>query len=137
MGAAFETIAGHATGQTGVTTYAASTMATGDSLVVRNFPAANPAYLMALIMQDAEAYSVRVRSPLLHDNVMGIHFSGAETPSEWMLGAPGVQPLKPQDTLILEMAGVGTPYRRKRCRCTTRTFPVRRHGCTTTATSAG
>jgi len=108
MGAAFETIAGHATGQTGVTTYAASTMATGDSLVVRNFPAANPAYLMALIMQDAEAYSVRVRSPLLHDNVMGIHFSGAETPSEWMLGAPGVQPLKPQDTLILEMAGVGT-----------------------------
>jgi hypothetical protein len=108
MGAALETISGHATGQTGLTTFAAQTMATGDSAVIRNFPAANPAYLMAMLCGDAEAECFRVRSPLLHDNVMGIHVNVAETPSGWALGAPGVQQLKPQDSLILEQAGVGT-----------------------------
>ena len=108
MGAALETIAGHSTGQTGVTTFAAATMASGDSLVIRNFPAANPAYLMNVLWEDAEAGCVRLRSPLLHDNVKGIHVSLSETPSGWSLGIPGVQPLKPQDSLILEQSGVGT-----------------------------
>ena len=108
MGAAFETIAGHATGQTGVTTFAAATMATGDSLVVRNFPAANPAYLMNMLWEDAEAGCLRLRSPLLHDNVKGIHLSLSETPSGWGFPCSGVQPLKPQDNLILEQSGVGT-----------------------------
>jgi len=37
MGAGFETIAAHATGQTGLTTFASGTVATGDSFTVRNF----------------------------------------------------------------------------------------------------
>jgi len=108
MGAGYETIAGHATGQTGLTTFAAATVATGDSLVVRNFPAANPAYLQAILFQDAETGVVRLRSPLLHDNVKGIHLTLAESPSQWGFPCPGVQTLKPQDSLVLEQAGIGT-----------------------------
>jgi hypothetical protein len=103
MGAALETVVGNAS--TPSSTYTALTMNTGDSLTVRNFPPANPAYLMALFRHDATAGVTRLRSPLLHDNVKGIHLALSENPSEWGYPIPGVQTLKPQDTLIGEVTG--------------------------------
>ena len=78
MGAALETVVGNASSPS--STYTALTMNTGDSLTVRNFPPANPAYLMALFRHDATAGVTRLRSPLLHDNVKGIHLALSENP---------------------------------------------------------
>jgi hypothetical protein len=108
MGAAFETIAGYYSSPS--STYEPLTMATGDSLTVRNFPATNPAYLMAMLRGDTTKGVTRVRSPLLHDNVKGIHVALAENPSNWGFPTPGVQQLKPQDTLILEATGNASGY---------------------------
>jgi hypothetical protein len=103
MGAAYETIVGNAS--TPSSTYTALTMNSGDSLTVRNFPPANPAYLMAILRHDATAGVSRLRSPLLHDNVKGIHLALSESPSEFGYPTPGVQMLKPQDTLVAEVTG--------------------------------
>ena len=103
MGAAYETVQGNASSPS--TTYTALTMATGDSLTVRNFPPQNPAYLLNILRHDATAGVSRLRSPLLHDNVKGIHLALSESPSLWGYPAPGIQALKPQDTLIAEVTG--------------------------------
>ncbi len=103
MGAGFETVVGSASSPS--TTYTAITMNTGDSLTVRNFPPVNPAYLMNMLRHDATAGVTRIRSPLLHDNVKGIHLALSESPSNWGFPKPGVQTLKPQDNLIVEVTG--------------------------------
>ena len=103
MGAALETVAGSASSPS--TTYTALTMNSGDSLTVRNFPPANPAYLMSIFRHDGTVGVSRLRSPLLHDNVKGIHIATAESPSEFGFPCPGVQLLKPQDTLVAEVTG--------------------------------
>lgn len=108
MGAGFETIVGYVSDPG--TTYTAVTMNSGDSLTVRNHPAANPAYLMDIIRGDTTKGVTRVRSPLLHDNVKGIHLALSENPSGWGFPTPGVQTLKPQDTLILEVTGATAAY---------------------------
>ncbi len=108
MGAALETIVGYASSPGAA--YTAVTMNNGDSLTVRNFPPANPAYLMDLIRGDATKGVTRVRSPLLHDNVKGIHLALSENPSSWGFPTPGWQTLKPQDTLILEVTGATAAY---------------------------
>ena len=103
MGAGYETVVGSASSPS--TTYTALTMNTGDSLTIRNFPPANPTYLMNVIRHDATAGVVRVYSPLLHDNVKGIHLAISESPSLWGYPAPGIQALKPQDTLNVTVTG--------------------------------
>lgn len=108
MGAAYETIVGYASDPGA--TYTAVAMNSGDSLTVRNFPPANPAYLMDIIRGDVTAGVTRVRSPLLHDNVKGIHLALSENPSQWGFPSPGVQSLKPQDTLILEVTGATAAF---------------------------
>jgi len=108
MGNAYETIAGYASSPGA--TYTAVTMASGDSLTIRNFPAVNPAYLLNLLRSDATKGVTRVRSPLLHDNVRGFHMALSENPSPWGMGIPGVQSLKPQDTLIIEVTGAAAAY---------------------------
>jgi len=108
MALAYETVAGYYSEPS--STYEPVTMATGDSLTVRNFPAQNPAYLMAVLRGDATKGVTRVRSSLLHDNVKGWHLPTAENPSNWGLQTPGVQTLKPQDNLILEVTGSTGAY---------------------------
>lgn len=105
MGVAIDTIAGSATnpGSGG----AALTMATGDSATVR---AGNPTGSIGLdhiFRQGATEGFIRVRSPRLHDNVQGIRFVPSETPTAILLPPELQQPLYPQDTLILEIAGGG------------------------------
>jgi hypothetical protein len=103
MGAAYETIVGSASSPS--STYTTLTMNTGDSLTIRNFPPQNPAYLLNITRHDATAGVVRLYSPLMHDNVKGIHLAISESPSLWGMPVPGVQTFKPQDTLNCYVTG--------------------------------
>lgn len=82
-----------------------TTAASGDSLTVRNFVLTDYARLIGLARRGATSGFIRVRSPLLHDNVRGYMFTTGETPS--LLGVPAevAQPLIAQDTLIAEGSG--------------------------------
>lgn len=84
------------------TVFAASTVAPGDSLQIRNSVGRDSAHLER-IMHDARAGSAfRVRSPVLHDVAEGIQLfvgqnPGAEDDSDYAR-----QVLQPQDVLIAE-----------------------------------
>src|SRR5262245_38608280 len=82
-----------------------TTAVSGDSLSVRNFPDSAVAKLIQITRRGATAGFLRVRSPLLHDNVRGIMFSTGQTPSELTIPAEIAQPLYAQDTLIAEGSG--------------------------------
>lgn len=87
------------------TTMSATTVATGDSFTVRNFPENSMAALVQIIRRAAASGGVRVRSPLLHDNVRGIELFTNEAVSAFLLPAPSAQPLQSSDTLIVEVTG--------------------------------
>lgn len=103
MGLAIETVGFHVANPS--TTYTAVTMATGDSNVVRQFARGTEARLEHLTRQGATAGAWRVRSATLHDNVRGITYKFAETPSSlWMPDYIG-QRVQPGDTLTIEGTG--------------------------------
>lgn len=103
MGMAIDTVGFFATnpGATGV----AATVASGDSFTVRGGAAGSPVVLEEVIRQGATAGFVRVRSPLLHDNVRGIMFTTTDTPSRFLFPPDAGQPLQPLDNLIVEISG--------------------------------
>lgn len=105
MGLALDTIGGFATNPGGTLT--AITTSTGDSLTVRSFQFANPAYLEEIFRQGAAAGVVRVRSPRLHDNVQGIRLRALAADPSPLLGREMQQLLYPQDQLIVEITGGG------------------------------
>jgi hypothetical protein len=86
---------------------AAATVAAGDSFTVRNAAPGSRAILEELIRQGATSGFVRVRSPLLHDNVRGIMYTTGDTPSRFLLPPDAGQPLTPLDNLIVEISGGG------------------------------
>lgn len=89
--------------------FAAGTMAAGDSATIRNFPPTATAKLLAAYYDAVTATAPwRVRSPLLHDNVRGIQFYPGQTPSESLLTAEMAQTLEPQDTLTFEFSTAAT-----------------------------
>jgi hypothetical protein len=103
MGMAIDCVGFSATnpGSTG----AAATVLSGDSFTVRNAAAGSRVILEEMIRQGAAAGFVRVRSPLLHDNVRGIMLTTTDTPSR-MLFPPDIgQSLIPLDNLIVEISG--------------------------------
>lgn len=102
MGLAMDAILTAATNpSTGANTAAAA----GDSLTIRNFPTANPAYLEGIVRMGTTAGYGQVRSPLLHDNVQGIRITPGESPSLFSLPAETQQAMQPQDTLISSISG--------------------------------
>ncbi len=103
MGLAIDTIVGHAVDPGATVT--AVTMATGDTLQVRSFnPPAN-CRLERVIRAGATSGIVQVRSPLFHDDVRGIRFTSAETPSVLLMPPEMGQNLQSGDTLTLELTG--------------------------------
>jgi hypothetical protein len=105
MGLAVDTIAGSVTNQTTLT---ALTMASGDSLAVRNFPQATAkAFLYRVGRQSVTAGQLRILSPLLHDNTKGLTYSLGETPSIATFPREAFQQLQPQDTLVIQTFGSG------------------------------
>jgi len=106
MGKGMQVVTGFVTAPS--TTYTAWTMAAGDSLSVRSTPEGTPIHLLNLWADNQGAGNIRVRSPLLHDNVQGIT-AGIVASEVLPLMPMGMgQMLRPQDLLIVEQTGSAT-----------------------------
>lgn len=87
-------------------TLTAWTMATGDSLAIRNFPADAHAYLLDMWGFNQVAGILRVRSPRLHDNVQGLRYRIPGNSQAFPLADQRwLQNLYTQDNLIAEQSG--------------------------------
>ncbi len=103
MGLAIDTVGFTQTGATATLgTFIASAAVAGDSFTVRSFAPSDSALLENIMWQGQSSDGVRVRSPLLHDNVQGIQYFPGETPVRRLLPYGFAQKLNPQDTLVLE-----------------------------------
>ena len=103
MGLAVETL-GFRVANPG-TTFTAVTVATGNSLTVRQFTPGTKALLEQVLRQGATSGGWRILSPVLHDNVTGITLITAETPSIWAMPDYIGQPLASGDTLVVQGTG--------------------------------
>ena len=108
MGALFDTAAFYVSDPS--SSYTAYTAANGDSLTNRFFQGAATADIITFDRSGATAGVQRVRSPLLYDNVKGIHVASAGGKTIFNISPTGVQPIQSQDTLIIEGTGGGSEY---------------------------
>ena len=90
------------------TTLTAWTMAAGDSLAVRNGREGTGIHLLNLWGDNQTAGRLRVRSPLLHDNVQGINTHVLASEVQPLMPMGKGQMLKAQDLLIVEQSGSAT-----------------------------
>lgn len=97
-----------ATGTAINTTLAALTANTGDSLTVKNANLSTQVLLLTFWVDAQLAGQVRIRSPKLHDNTDAIRSRTRVNCLEPLLPWGLPQPLVPQDTLIVELAGSST-----------------------------
>ena len=105
MGKGLQVVSGFVTAPS--TTFTAWTMASGDSLSVRNCPDGAAIHLLNMWADNQVAGFLRVRSALLHDNVVGIT-AGIMLSEVMPLLPMGLgQSLKAQDLLIVEQTGSG------------------------------
>jgi hypothetical protein len=102
-GPAIDTIVGHAANPSSTLTNV--TMNTGDSLIIRSFAQTDMAWIERIIRAGATSGRVRLTSPLLHDNVLGITFNSPENPTIFMLPQERGERVYPQDTLTLAITG--------------------------------
>lgn len=103
MGKGMQIVSGFVTAPS--TTFTAWTMASGDTLAVRNTPEGAPIHLVNMWADSQAAGFLRVRSALLHDNVIGIT-AGIFASEVYPLLPDGMnQVLRPQDLLIVEQTG--------------------------------
>ena len=103
---ALELITGFVTGVG--TTLTALTMASGNTLTIRNGAPDAKIELIQLWVDSQGSDIGRIRSPQLHDNVQGFRFRHVSGEVDPLLPAGFTQPLKPQDTLVAELAGSAT-----------------------------
>ena len=106
MPRAMEIVGGFVTAPS--TTLTALTMMSGNTLQVRNTGLDKPISLIAAWARNQTAGVLRIRSPLLHDNVQGMRFGAAANAPRNLIPVPGKQALEPQDTLIVELSGSAT-----------------------------
>jgi hypothetical protein len=83
------------------------TQNTADTATVRNFRAGSPAWLEGLWARSVAAQPLRVRSALLHDNTQGIRFNTEAAVVRNFIPEGAMQPLQPQDGLIVEVGSGG------------------------------
>lgn len=103
MGKAMQVVSGFVTAPS--TTFTAWGLGSGDSLSVRNCPDGAQIHLMNMWADNQAAGFLRVRSALLHDNVIGIT-AGILISEVFPLLPMGLgQSLKSQDLLIVEQTG--------------------------------
>lgn len=112
MGKALEILTGFATAPD--TTITALTMATGDSLTIRDAVPQPPENFAAYLLQvwaDVQLLDpiLRIRSPRMHDNTQGIRIRPElVNPKPLLPWTPYPQKLYPQDTLTVEISGSST-----------------------------
>jgi hypothetical protein len=90
------------------TTFTAWTMAAGDTLAVRNAADGSKIHLLNAWADNQAAGFLRIRSALLHDNVVGITAGIVASEVQPLMPMGMGQILKPQDLLIVEQRGSAT-----------------------------
>lgn len=85
------------------------TPAVGDSFTVRNAPPTSKAVLEAVIGHYLQANVLRVRSPLMHDNVQGLRYRVLTGDSSDLTADIVEQTVEGQDTLIWELVVATAP----------------------------
>jgi hypothetical protein len=110
MGVAIDTVLGFSTQGAASPFPTALGTASGDSFTIRNFDSPATAKLESIIYSAAGAQKVRVKSPMLHDNVTGITFEPAEIPSMHLFPRKVGVPMVAGDTLVVQggIAAAGT-----------------------------
>lgn len=106
MGAALQLLTGFVTAPD--TTQTALTMASGDSLTVRNAAPDSPVRLLTTWADKQVRGILRVRSPKLHDNVQGIRLADIASEVQPLLPMGHQQRLYPQDALTVDLSGSAT-----------------------------
>lgn len=101
---ALELLTGFATAP-GVTTFAALTMAAGNSASVRNAPIDSKILLIQAWSDQQALGALQIRSPRLHDNVRGITVDSVASEVQPLLGYGPPQKLIAQDQLALGIEG--------------------------------
>lgn len=81
----------------------AATVANGDSLSIRAFKDNGKALLENVYLQGSGTRRVRILSPRLHDNVTGISWQSAESPTEFLMPAGTHQAMYSSDTLVAQL----------------------------------
>lgn len=110
MGLAIDTLAVDVNNPGAAFTAATVVAGNTDSLTVRNYPAANNAYIVDVIRRHNTSGAVRVLSPLLHDNVTGMTWYTSETPSLQEIPPWVDQRIQPGDTLGVQVTGDTTHH---------------------------
>ncbi len=103
MPAVLELLTGFATAPGA--TFTGLTMASGNTLTVRNARLDSRVWLLDLWAFNNAAGTFRVRSPKLHDNVQGIRVPVTASDATPLLHRGWVQRLVPQDVLTAEITG--------------------------------
>jgi hypothetical protein len=106
MGKAMQVVTGFVTAPS--TTFTAWTLASGDSLTVKNCALNSPIYLLNVWGDNQTAGNIRIRSPKLHDNVQGIRLYNVASEVRPLLPYGMKQMLAPQDVIIAEQTGSAT-----------------------------
>lgn len=104
MGRAIQVITGRATNPSSITALTANT---GDSFTVRNATLGSNVWLDQMWGFNATAGIVRLRSPLMHDNVQGVRLRTKASDATPELPEYLRQKLFPQDALTFEQQGGG------------------------------
>lgn len=74
----------------------------GDSLGVRSFDTGAWAKLEAMFLQGSGTRQARILSPRMHDNVTGLTFQSAESPTEFVFPQDVGEPLYSSDVLTVQ-----------------------------------
>ena len=80
----------------------------GDSLSIRSFDSGQWAKLEAMFMQGSGTTQGRITSPRLHDNVTGLTFESAESPTEFVYPREVSEPMYSSDTLAVQMSAAAS-----------------------------
>ena len=103
--AAIETVTGRVTNPGAA--FTALTPNTGNTFTVRSHPQEGTAFLAEMWTQQATAGALRVKSPRMHDDVVGIRAITQAADIRRVLAEEARQTLYPTDELTVEMTGGG------------------------------
>lgn len=106
MGKCLQVVTGFVTAPS--STFTAWTLASGDSLTIKNAAPNSDIFLLQAWSDQQTAGNLRIRSPKLHDNVQGMRLYSIASEVYPLLPVGTRQRLYSQDVLIAEQTGSGT-----------------------------